>query len=100
MNLTDLVVRSVKDVFSVVEPMLGTGQEGKILGTNPKGDESYQIDKVAEEAYLKAREQAEKASEEAIAEAMRVRDETIVKAWSVREDSVEKAWAIYSRVIR
>ncbi len=52
MNWTKLAVKSVKDVFSAVDSVLGTGNEGEIIGTNPKGDKSYKIDKVAEAAYL------------------------------------------------
>jgi myo-inositol-1(or 4)-monophosphatase len=47
-----IVLKSVKDVFSAVDAVLGTEDAGRIIGTNPKGDKTYQIDKVAEKVYL------------------------------------------------
>ncbi|MCX6818488.1 MAG: hypothetical protein NT129_00630 [Candidatus Aenigmarchaeota archaeon] len=51
-GLTKLAIKSVKDAFDAVNAVLGTEDAGKTLGINPKGDKTYQIDKVAEKVYL------------------------------------------------
>ena len=51
-NWTKLAVSSIKNVFDAIDPALGTEKAGKIIGINPKGDKTYQIDKIAEKAYF------------------------------------------------
>jgi myo-inositol-1(or 4)-monophosphatase len=52
MNWTKIVLKSVKDVFDAVNPILGTEEANEALGINQKGERTYGIDKVAENAYL------------------------------------------------
>jgi len=52
MNWRKIVLKSVKDVFDAVSPILGTEEASEALEINPKGERTYRIDKVAENAYL------------------------------------------------